>query len=248
MRAMKQLARVREAQRRQVTPTPDPSVENAIRFLVARGLDESDVRFGSIPATSLTFMARTVAPHLPSGRPVRALHIGNFVGVSLCFLTAFLWRHDEGSVVLSIDPNVPHRGVSQPQGHVLALLQHHGLLANSLIVPGYTLEQSFGDPGAPDAANLSRSAACVNVLKNLATLGAESFDLVLIDGNHEHVERELNELRRLIAPGSIVVLDDIDDWQGVREALEGALAHGRSRELGSDGRLAVLQLQQPASS
>ena len=238
------LDRARAENRRRITPDPDPQAEDAIRFLVARGLDEKTVRYGSIPDTSLTFMARVVAPRLPRDRPVRALHVGNFVGVSLCYFTALIRRQHRGSVVVSVDPGTMHRGVASPQSHVLSLLHQYGLLSNSLIIPGYTLEQTFGEVGAPDESDLSHGLACVDVLASLAALHPDPFDLVLLDGNHDrvHLEREFVALREHLADGSIVVFDDIDEWVGVTELFQRVLQQGRCTDLGNDGRLGILEI------
>ncbi len=182
-------------------------------------------------------MSKILAPRLPGDRPIRALHVGNFVGVSLCFFTSLVRARHPRSVVVSVDPNTEVRGVDSPQSHVLALLDHYGLLANSLIIPGYTLEQTFGEPGAPDETDLSKGLACENVLASLDTLQMDPFDVALIDGNHdlEYLEREFVAVRQLLAGGSIVVFDDIVDWEGVREVFERALADQRCTDLGQDG-------------
>jgi hypothetical protein len=246
IRYLRKLERARFEKQRQITPAADPQVDDAIRFLVNRGLDEETVRFGSMPAVSLTFMASIVGPRLPRDRPVRALHIGNFVGLSLCYLTALVHDQNPHSVVVSVDPDTTHRGVVSPKSHVLALLHDYGLLANSLIIDGYSLEQTFGEVGAPDEADLSRGLACEGVLASLAALEPEPFDVVLIDGNHDraYLEREFTTLRRLVAGGSILVFDDVVDWEwhGVRGVFERVLEEHGCAELGRDGRLGILEI------
>jgi hypothetical protein len=244
--SLRKLERARDEHQRKITPASDPQLDDAIRFLVARGLDEETVRFGSMPAISLTFMSRVIGPRLPRDRPVRALHVGNFVGVSLCYLTSLVRDQNPASVVLSVDPNTVHRGVGSPQSHVLALLNHYGLLSNSLIIPGYTLEQSFGELGAPDESDLSRGLACVDVLGSLPALRLAPFDLVLLDGNHDraYLEREFVALRQLVAGGSIVVFDDVVawEWDGVREVFQRVLGEDHCTDLGRDGRLGILEV------
>jgi len=218
-------------------------MEDAIAFLVGRGLDEEMVRAGSIPGESLEFMSAIVGPRLPAGRPVRALHIGNFVGLSLWHLTGLVRDRDPRSVVVSVDPNTTHRGIPTPQEHAFALLDRDGLLSHSIVIPGYTLEQTLGEPGALEHPDLSQGGACTEVLASLATLGLHHMDLVLIDGNHDlkYLEREFEALRQLLTVGSIVVLDDVVEWDGVRELFERVLADEHFSDLGHDGRLGVVQ-------
>jgi hypothetical protein len=54
------------------TPPRETRVEEAIRFLVGRGLNESEVREGSMPETSLAYVAEKILDRLPSDRPKRA--------------------------------------------------------------------------------------------------------------------------------------------------------------------------------
>ncbi len=154
--------------------------DEALGVLAARGVPEFHVRGGSMPEASLRFCADLVRRELGGlGRPVRGLHVGNFVGVSLaCFTDALREVHPD-SVMVSIDPNLTHRGVRDPQQHVLALLDHFGLAASSLVVPAFSLERNLGD----DVASAEQPAG-VEALASLARLGV-GFDVAVIDGNHD---------------------------------------------------------------
>ena len=244
IRKLQRFERKRREEERRITPVPDPRVEDAIGFLLDRGLDEAAVRAGSITAHSLTFFSEIVAPLLPRERPVRALHIGNFVGVSLSFVTWLVRKQDARSVVVSIDPNATHRGIASPQNHVLALLARYGLLSNSLIIPGYTLEDTALEPGPLDQSGGCHPLACVGVLATLDALRPKPFDLVLIDGNHDldYVKREYAALQKLVAPGSILVFDDVADWEGVKEVFQRVLETEHCRELGRDARLGIIAI------
>lgn len=226
-------------------PAAHTRVEEAIRFLLDRGLDEHAVREGSMPEHSLNYTAELVSDRLPADRPVRALHVGNFVGVSLCYFSWLLRERHPGSVVLSIDPNTTHRGIEDPQAHVLALLHHFDLLPTNVIVPGYTLEQAITEGGAQSQADYLGGLACENVLASLGRLCGQGFDLVLLDGNHEetYLTRELATLRGLLAENSIVVFDDITEWDGVVEVFTQALQDDSFVELGQDGRVGILQVR-----
>jgi hypothetical protein len=233
--------RVYEAGMIEASPPVQSRHEEIISFLRARGVDEDELRWGSIPASALSYIASTVFERLPSQRPVRALHIGNFVGVSLCFISLLVRERHAESVVVSIDPNITHRSVQNPQAHVLALLHRFDLLGNSLIIPGYTLEWTVGEWGAE-----SGGLACAHVLASLERVCAGPFDLVLLDGNHDesYLERELRALRGLLADGSILVFDDVVDWAGVARAFGRAADDDHFKSLGQDGRVGILQLSE----
>lgn len=219
-------------------------VDEAIRFLVSRGLSETSVRGASMPEESLEYIAEIVTDRLPSDRAVRALHVGNFVGVSLCYLSCLVLDRHVDSVVVSIDPNIAHRWIGDAQGHVVALLRHFGLLGNNLIIPGYTLERTPEISTEPLDSNYP--LACENVLVSLARVCGQPFDLVLLDGNHEenHLAREFEALRLLLADHSVVVFDDVGTagWPGVGKVFGSVLRQHRFVELGHDGRVGILQL------
>ncbi|HWH93121.1 MAG TPA: class I SAM-dependent methyltransferase [Baekduia sp.] len=227
-------------------PPPGTRVEEAIRFLVASGLDEEMVRAGSIPEDNLDYVREVVADRLPSDRPVRALHVGNFVGISLCYVSWLVRERDPDSVVVSVDPNITHRGVEQPQSHVLALLHHFGMLANNVIIPGYTLEQSAGETVNDQfETDYLQGLACENVFASLARVTGKRFDLVLLDGSHEedYLEREFAAVGPLIADDAIVVFDDVSDsWQGVARVFSRAVQDSHVVELGQDGRVGIVQV------
>jgi hypothetical protein len=220
-------------------------VREAVRFLVSRGLTETSVTVASMPEDSLEYMAEVVTERLPSERPVRALHVGNFVGVSLCYLTCLVQDRHTDSVVVSVDPNITHRWIGDSQAHVVALLHHFNLLSNSLIIPGYSLERT--PEIRTEALNGDYPLGCENVLTSLARVCGQQFDLVLLDGNHEedHLAREFDALRPLLADGSVVVFDDVgtEGWPGVGKVFGRVLGDDGFVELGHDGRVGILQVR-----
>jgi len=235
-----------EATRPEALPSGSTRVEEAIRFLVDRGLDEHEVREGSVPEHSLDYVAEIIFDHLPSDRPVRALHVGNFVGVSLCYFSGLVRDRHPESVMVSIDPNIPHREIGNPQAHVLALLHRFGLLGHNLIIPGYTLEENLWGGSAEDVdAAYLEGLACENVLSSLQRLAGRCFDLVVLDGNHDdsYLSREFRALRGLLADDSIVVFDDVTEWEGVVEVFAQALEDEAFVKLGEDGRSGILQVR-----
>ncbi len=195
-----------------------------------------------MPAQSLDYLALTVLDRLPSDRPLRALQIGNFVGVSLAYITWLVGERHPDSLVVSIDPNIPYLEVEDPQSHALALLAHFKMLDRNLIINGYTLER--GDEVLADEAS-GKTAACENVLGSLDALLGPPFDLVVIDGNHDedYLAREIAAIRGLLAESAIVVFDDITDWPGVAAVFERVSGDDSFLKLGDDGRIGILQLQ-----
>ena len=231
------------------------SVDEALRFLVARGLDEEIVRGGSMPEPSLAYVGTLLRGRLPNDRPLRALHVGNFVGVSLSYFTAVLRELHPRSLVVSVDPNIRHRGVADPQRHVLALLDHFDLLSNSIVVTGYTLEQWLGD--APEGAvgeHWLAERACEHTLPSFLALCGRSFDAVLLDGNHDagYLARELAVVRELLRDDGLLVLDDVTTgiWDGIVEVFERATGDDGQpfASVGRDGRVGVLTLRRPRTA
>jgi len=233
-RKRRALARI-EAERRTQAPSGDQRYEQAVRFLLGRGLDEREVREGSMPEESLDYVAGVLAERLPGDQPVRALHVGNFVGVSLCCLCWSLRERHRDSVVVSIDPNIPHRGIVDPQQHAFALLDHFGLLDMNVVVQGYTVGSSPLE-----------GTACEHVLASLGRVAPRSFDVVLLDGDHDeaYLERELSAVRELLTDEGVIVFDDVNErtFAGVVRVFERAAAEDRFSELGQDGRVGIVQV------
>ena len=227
-------------------PPAETRVEEAIRFLLSRGLDEETVRGGSIPENSLNYIGEVVSARLPADRPICALHVGNFVGISLCYFSWLVRERHPDSVVVSVDPNLTHREIEDPQAHVFALLHHFGLLGNNLTIPGYTLEQTAGETvNERFETDYLQNLGAENVLASVARLCGKRFDLVLLDGNHQedYLAREFAAVGSLIADNGIVVFDDVSNsWEGVASVFRRALRDSRVVELGQDGRVGILQV------
>jgi hypothetical protein len=234
--AVRSARKVREENERRFivqAPRENERYEEVIQFLLDRGLDEYAVRVGSIPSRSLEYIGEVVRHHLPE-RPIRALHIGNFVGVSLCHVSWMVREKDPSSIVLSVDPNQPHMGIEDPEFHARALLEKFGLLSTNLIIRGYTMAAT---PGADGAS--------VNVLAALQPICGRAFELVLIDGSHEehYLSDEFRAVRGLLADNSIVVFDDIEDFAGVASVFGQVLRDETVVKLGEDGRVGIVQVR-----
>ena len=231
------------------------SHENLVRFLMERGIDETQIREGSIPPESLDFLASFVRESAADGTPLLGLHVGNFLGVSLAFITAAARACHSDSVVVAVDPNLEHRGISHPQDHVCSVLAHCGLSANVLLCCGFSEEKNVGNDGRnylenyrlltqeEIAASVLQQHAPTDVLSQLARLQAKPFDFALIDGNHEssYVQSELRRLHPLMKRGGLVFMDDVSEgWPMLKKVFESSESEFyRCRE--SNGRVGVLQ-------
>ena len=220
------------------------SRSEAISFLSGMGCDRVQVEAGSMPESSLVYSCQQLQQHLQN-RPVAGLHVGNFVGVSLCHYADFARRLDESSVVVSIDPNLPHRGIRNPQEKVISCLNYFGLQGNAMLLTGFTLEKNASNDGVritPDydpAVEYRAEVSCENQLSILSRLMPNTFDFVVIDGNHEanYLSRETTLAHRLLKPGGIMVMDDVD-WKSLGDVYRG-LDRTLFEDLGFDGRVGL---------
>jgi hypothetical protein len=154
---------------------------------------------------------------------------------------------------VSIDPNLTHRGISDPQKHVIALLTHFGLQKNAIIIVGYSLNKSLSNDGTAFTGengveydpytSFQTEQACEDTVTNLSTLYAGRFDFAMVDGNHEgsHLSRETEQVGFLLRPGGVLILDDVSDaWSHIK-AEYGALQSKDWRGVSADGRVGILQ-------
>ena len=83
------------------------------------------------------------------------------------------------------------------------------------------------------------------MLTGLENFAGASFDLVLIDGNHEqnYLSREIAAIGRLLADNGIVVFDDITAWPGVAEVFRQTVQDDSWMQLGENGRVGILQFR-----
>lgn len=222
------------------------SYDDGLSFLDSLGIDPSRSRDGSMPWKSLEFM-QSHFNRLDAGRPIIALHVGNFLGVSLACLVNALSHLHSGSRVISIDPNLTHRGVARTMEAVLALLNHFGLEDRVAILTGYSLEKNVSNQaeifaGYDPVANWEKERACTYQLDILSLLGRGGFDLCLMDGNHDpdYLWRELDRVQQLLRPGGLLVLDDVSTaWPDIQSVFS-AISPSQFRKLGGDGRIGLL--------
>jgi hypothetical protein len=223
------------------------SYEEAIAHVLSRGwTTERHARYGSVPELSLERAVRAFETHLAAPAP-RLLHVGNFLGISLSYFLD--WARARNGFVVSVDPDLPHRGVTLPQRAVNELLAHFGLTRGHLLVCGYSLEKSLSNDsvvfeGYDPAAAWTREAAPENVLPGLVRSG-QRFDAAFIDGNHDasYLRREVAEITQLLEPGGLLVLDDVDPaWEQIRQVFEQVIDGDWPFEpVEADGRIGVLR-------
>lgn len=233
---------------------PPFDYEAAVSQLVAFGVPEQSIRLGSMPVGSVNFVRDTLARELADRRPLRLLHVGNFVGLSLAAIADAAGRLDDDALVVAVDPDIPHLGVERTQDVTLQLLSHFGLQRRTLVICGYTLEKTVASDGlAIDDDNplaaFGAQAAPENVLPNLTSLGVR-FHAAVLDGSHlgDHARRELTAVAHILEPGGLIFLDDVSDsWVEIRD-LYAEVAHDASSPLEAvahDGRLGVLRVAAP---
>jgi hypothetical protein len=225
----------------------------AIEFQRTRGLPNGYLTAGSIPESALKFCADALDQFAPGGRPLIGLHIGNFLGISLSYFAYYVRERHEKSAIISIDPNIQHQGVENPQNHVMAILNQFGLQKNTVICAGYSMKKTVSNDGLvfvgqdgseyDPYSKFESEHSCEDVLSNLSLLSEGRFDFAVVDGNHEgdHLSRETLTVRRLLRPDGLLILDDVSDsWADIK-AEYAALGASGWRVIGADGRVGILQ-------
>jgi predicted O-methyltransferase YrrM len=218
----------------------------ALDYLAGLGISPRHAREGSMPLPSLELVRQQV-DRLASGQPLLALHIGNFLGVSLGYLAHALRQVHPQSKVISIDPNISHRGIERPGDITIALLTEFGIEDSVAILQGYSLEKNISNDGVlfdgyDPLQNWARELACTNQLALLICACPARFDICLMDGNHEagYLSRELSQVQGLLRKGGILVLDDVsDDWPEIQQAFVG-ISTEHFTKITSDGRIGLM--------
>jgi hypothetical protein len=154
-------------------------------------------------------------------------------------------------VVVSIDPNITHTGVTDTQTATMMVLTHFGYQPYNVVICGYSLEKSFGDDAIrtdeydPKSA-WADEAACENVLLSLTGVGLQ-LDVAVVDGSHNaaYLRRELEAIVPLLRVGGLLILDDVSEvWAGIRDLFGELGAPGSQwplEHVDHDGRLGVVR-------
>ena len=232
----------------------DPRVfkyDEAVQYIVGLHVaPEDQIRKASIPEGSLEYLSNFFKDCFTGNKPLVALHVGNFVGISLVWLASCLKRFHKDSLVVSIDPNISHLGVRYPLDVVTRIANYYSLQKNILFLVGYSLESNLrndvGTLQSDSHRNLKPDISFENVLKNLTLLSHGNYDLALMDGNHDasYLRREIDCLYDLLGERGLLVLDDVSDyWQqraGLKDVYE-EINKTRFVKEGTDGRVGVLR-------
>ncbi|MFC2102921.1 hypothetical protein ACFLSS_00665 [Bacteroidota bacterium] len=228
----------------------DYDYELSIQKLVEKELDEEQIREGSIPENSLDFLFKTIMRKLYELAPIKVLHIGNFVGVSLLYITESILKINPSSIVVSIDPNISHRGINNPMKYVNYLLNQFGFQKNSIILTGYSLEKNISNDGNPlyflksDNTLNSESGYCSSsILENLIKIDA-NFNFALIDGNHEgnYLRREIELINKLLDKDGFLVIDDVNqNWEEVELVFQEIIKQQKYKFISTDNRIGIVQ-------
>ena len=232
------------------------SYSGAVEFHCARGLQRDHVINGSMPESTLAYCSRSLDELIPvtHNKPIVGLHVGNFLGVSLSHFVNYVRQRNERSVVVSIDPNIQHRGVEHPQKHVIAILNHFGLQKNATVCVGYSMNKTLSNDGVAFVddsgieydpySKFESEQSCEGVLSNLCVVSGGRFDFAVVDGNHEgsYLRRETALLQPLLRPDGILILDDVSDaWSEIKAEYEELRSNDGWRAVGADGRVGILQ-------
>jgi hypothetical protein len=231
------------------------SYSAAIEFHCARGLPRGHVVGGSMTDATLAFCSKTLDDLIPptDNKPLVGLHVGNFLGVSLSHFVNYVRQRNENSIVVSIDPDLTHRGIEHPQKHVIAILNHFGLQGNAIICVGYSGKKAISNDGVvflgetgveyDPYKGFQGEQSCEDALSNLCAMSEGRFDFAVVDGNHEgsYLQRETTIVRRLLRPEGVLILDDVSDaWAEIKAEFDDLRSKGW-RAVGADGRVGVLQ-------
>jgi len=223
------------------------SYKNLIQSLTALGLDQEQIIAGSIPEGSLLDMVEVIRRE-NGNSSILGLHIGNYVGVSLVYIARLLVELNPDSHILSIDPNIPHRGISNPQEKTLYLIDKFGLSKNVSILTGFTLEKNLSN----DARNYTvydpvvhyrREYSCENQLDLLIKIIRAPFSFAMIDGNHQkqYLLREISSIESLLSKEGLIILDDVSEgWKEIKEVYDISTPTGFEK-IFSNNRIGILK-------
>jgi len=221
--------------------------EESIRVLIAQKLDENQIRFGSIPEKDLSFVTTELKKCFHENEKLTLLHIGNFVGVSLCYFANFVKTLHEESLVVAIDPNIEHRGIFHPEDYVKNLISYFQLDKNVLLIDAFSLEKNLKNDGGvlyTKELGMQNEIGCSHSLKNIAKITDKKFDVCIIDGNHEseYLSEEIKYAIDIMKDGSFIVLDDILYWEDVKRVFDKWQTDKNFKLIASSDRIGIIKV------
>ena len=151
----------------------------------------------------------------------------------------------------SIDPNISHRGIENPQKYALKLLNLFGLESNSVVISGYSLKKNIGNDGGTlyytnenVIEKFSKEYSCQNILNSLISIGYKKFDFVLIDGNHygPYFENEIKAISNLLKSEGLLAIDDVNNsWPEIKSIFNLYKDRELFNFVASDERIGILK-------
>jgi hypothetical protein len=220
-----------------------------VAYLVEQGVPEHHIYQGSIPLKSLEFINQIVLSKISPVSPISVLHIGNFVGVSLAFIASKIVELNSRSVVVSIDPNIPHRAIENPQSLVMKLLCTCGLQRHVIPITGFSIDKNLSNDGTvfgeydPTRLFLDE-ASCEHVLTNMHLFFKEAFHVACLDGNHDasYLEKEIVSMLPLMKKDGWIIFDDVDTaWVEIQDIFKNVARWGLN-SVATDGRVGIARL------
>jgi len=218
-----------------------------IDSLIERKIHKEQIIAGSIPEVHLLEIVKLIKEHFDNS-PIVGLHVGNYVGVSLSYLAGLLKKMNERNLVVSIDPNIPHRGTIHPQEEVLFLMNKYGLNKNISVITGYSIGKTISNDGIEytpydPQKKYSQEYSCENQLDMLKRIACKSFSFAIIDGNHqkEYLYNEIVMINELLCDNGLIIMDDVNEgWKEIKELFESLQLSGLER-IYSNERIGVLR-------
>lgn len=202
------------------------NIRNQLVDLIASwGYERIHIPWGSMKASVLDSIIDWINNN--ANKPAIGVHVGNYLGISLGILSLSLKEHDQKSLIIAIDPDLPCRGQHETEKATTMLLQSLDVEDMVLRLTGYSLWKSISgdgfkiDPEYDPKEKFDSEVAAQWQLENLAKLFTSRADFVLLDGNHEkdYLTEEVLVSYNLLRPGGAIFVDDITrHYKGVESA------------------------------
>lgn len=225
------------------------SYSSSVDFLTSIGLDHDQICMGSIPEDHLDFVVLKLSEHFGKSKVV-GIHVGNFLGISLCHIGNWMVTQDAESKLICMDPNLNHRGITRCNDVAMKLVQHFKLQHQIINIVGYSLWKSVSNDGLnytgtyDPILNFEEEDSLEFQLENLSGLLHGQIDFIVLDGNHNHkyLLEELNHVNKLLKYNGLVIIDDVhEDWAAIKETFE-LISHGNQfTKFDFDGRIGILR-------
>ncbi|MCB0733420.1 MAG: class I SAM-dependent methyltransferase [Bacteroidetes bacterium] len=223
--------------------------DSSLQYLSSLGLDQNQILLGSIPEQHLNFIIQYLTSYFGS-ITLRGIHIGNFLGVSLCHLGHWMKNQSHQSVLIAIDPNLNHRGIDRCNEIAMDLVQHFGLSDHIINVVGYSMWKSISNDGIDYIGSYDperyfhEESSPEHQLKNLSKVLSGGINFIILDGNHNHdyLMEELRQADLLLKPNGLIILDDVhESWPAIKSIFDHMSIEGKYEKVGYDGRIGIIR-------